>query len=161
MLITALASSLTKFRMRIELSAADNGRVTLTIIPTPINTEVGKDAPATLTRPISLTGTPEELDAELAKGEAGALSSIFATRRTLAQQIEDQKATEQAELEASRKKAAEKAAASKSKQPVQPTKADRKATPSALDIEVEEDEPSPATREVPVPEAEEVELSLY
>lgn len=140
MLISILAASLNKFRMRIELSSVKDGRIMMTIIPTPLSIEGDKETLGTLTRPISVTGTPEELDAELAKGEAGSLSSIFTTRRSLAQQIEDLAAAEKASLEASRKKAP-------AKQTSAAVKDIPKARPSALDLEMDEEEIS-ATIEI-------------
>lgn len=154
MLIQTLAPSLSKFRMKIDLAITDDGLVSLTIVPAPVKGEPNKDAPALLTRPINLIGTPEELDAELGKGEAGALASIFATRRTLAQQLEDDAAAAQAELAASRAKAAEKAAAAKKKPAptTGPTATPKPAEKSALDFDDEADPEAPAaTASTPAP----------
>lgn len=147
MLIQTLAPSLAKFRMKIDLAVMDDGLVSLTIVPAPVKGEPNKDAPALLTRPINLIGTPAELDAELGKGEAGALASIFATRRTLAQQLEDDAAAAQAELAASRAKAAEKAAAAKKKPTpttTGPATAAKPAEKSALDFDDDADPEVPA-----------------
>ncbi len=163
MLIQTLAPSLAKFRMKIDLAVMDDDLISLTIVPAPVKGEANKDAPALLTRPINLIGTPEKLDAELGKGEAGALASIFATRRTLAQQLEDDAASAQAELAASRAKAAEKAAAAKKKPAptTGPATTAKPAEKSALDFD-DADAPEKADTVAPAAaEASGDDISLF
>ena len=111
MLLTTLAPMLGRLNLRLDLSKTKDGRISVTVIPRP--SEEGSDSSGEELRPLSLTGTPEELDAELARGPEGALASMVAARRTLSEQIEaDIRATKEAaekkrlEAEQARKKPA-------------------------------------------------------
>ncbi|UXC92959.1 MULTISPECIES: PRTRC system protein E [Sphingobium] len=106
MLITNLLPLLARYSLGLDLVAGPDDTVTLTIIPRKAegakhNLDTGE------TRPISLTAPAAEIDAELAKGPDGALGELIATRRTLADQIADQRLA----AEAARTAAAEVAKA--------------------------------------------------
>ena len=100
MLITNLLPLLSRYSLGFDLVAGPDDTVTLTIIPrkmegTPDKLESGE------TRPISLTASAAEIDAELAKGENGALGQLIAARKTLADQLAEQRqAAEVARTEA-------------------------------------------------------------
>jgi len=81
----------------LSIIANDNGTITVTLIPK-AKKEGGE---AALNTPLSLTGTPEELDAEF----ANILTSYTAKRQSLAEQLE---ATE-AIMEAAKKESSKKA----------------------------------------------------
>ena len=111
MLITSLLPLLARYSLGFDLVAGAEGSVTLTIIPR--KAEGAKANPeAAEVRPISITATAAEIDAELALGEAGALGQIFAARKALGDQLaEHRAATEAAKTAASAKgKPAAKAA---------------------------------------------------
>jgi len=91
MLIANLLPLLSRYSLGFDLVAGPEGTVTLTIMPrkaegTDHKLEAGE------TRPISLTASAAEIDAELAKGEGGALGELIAVRKTLADQIAEQRA---------------------------------------------------------------------
>lgn len=110
MLITNLVPLLSRYSLGFDLMAGPDDTVTLTIIPrkaegakTPVETgEV---------RPILITGTAAEIDGELARGAEGALGQLIAARKTLADQLAQQR--QEAE-EAKAKAAAKPKAADKS-----------------------------------------------
>jgi PRTRC genetic system protein E len=107
MLITSLLPLLARYSLGCDLVAGPEGIVTLTIIPRMI--AGGGDKPdAGELRPISLTASATEIDAELAKGEEGALGQLIAGRKGLADQIAEQRQA----TEAARAAAAAKAKAS-------------------------------------------------
>ncbi|MBN9990870.1 PRTRC system protein E, partial [Listeria monocytogenes] len=64
--------------------------VTLTVIPRKAEGS-GAKLEAGETRPISITASAAEIDAELAKGPDGALGELIATRKALADQIAEQR----------------------------------------------------------------------
>jgi PRTRC genetic system protein E len=90
MLITSLLPLLSRYSLGFNLVAGPADTVTLTVIPrkaegsthTPEGGEI---------RPISITATAAEIDAELAKGSDGALGQLIATRKALADQIAEQR----------------------------------------------------------------------
>ena len=103
MLITSLLPLLARYGLGFDLVAGTDGVVTLTILPR-------KAACATNTveagelRPISITGTAAEIDEELARGTDGALGQLIAARKSLADQLAEQRvATEQSKTAASAK----------------------------------------------------------
>lgn len=103
MLITSLLPLLARYSLGLDLAAGPGDIVTLTIIP-----RKAEGAKATLesgeARPIAITATAAEIDAELAKGEEGALGQIFAARKELGDQLaEHRAATEVAKKAASAK----------------------------------------------------------
>ena len=102
MIITNLVPLLTRYSMHLDLVAGSDGNVTVTIIP---RRAEGTSNPADADlRPISITATAAEIDAELAKGIEGALGQLVQQRKSLADQIAEQAA---AAAEAAKKKAEE------------------------------------------------------
>ena len=90
MLITNLLPLLARYSLGLDLVAGPDDTVTLTVMPR--KAEGAKHSlDSGETRPISITATAVEIDAELAKGPDGALGELIATRRTLADQIADQR----------------------------------------------------------------------
>ena len=90
MLISSLLPMLARYSLGFDLVAGANDTVTLTILPR--KAEGAKDnLEASETRPISITATAAEIDAELARGPDGALGQLIASRRTLADQIAEQR----------------------------------------------------------------------
>ncbi|WP_010545923.1 PRTRC system protein E [Sphingomonas elodea] len=113
MLITSLLPMLARYSLGLDLAAGPDGTVTLTILPR--KAEGAKAAlDAGEARPISITATAAEIDAELARGEEGALGQIFAARKTLADQLaEHRAATEAAKSATAKAKPAAKPAEAK------------------------------------------------
>lgn len=108
MLITNLLPLLTRYSLQLDLVASSDGNVTATIIP---RRAEGTSNPADADmRPISITATAAEIDAELAKGIEGALGQLVQQRKSLADQIADQAA---AAAEAKKKAEEAKKTASK------------------------------------------------
>ena len=89
MLITGLLPLLARYSLGFDLVAGADGTVTLTIIPRMAAPAVPDTAEV---RPIAITATAAELDAELALGEGGALGQIFAARKSLGDQLAEQRA---------------------------------------------------------------------
>lgn len=128
MLITSLLPLLSRYSLGCDLVAGSDA-VTVTIIPRKA-TGSKHDLDAGEVRPISITGTAAEIDAELAKGADGALGQLIAARKSLADQIAEQRdAAEQAKTTSAAKtkgaskttaKPAEKPAAEKSAVPADP-----------------------------------------
>ncbi|RSV44387.1 PRTRC system protein E [Sphingomonas sp. ABOLE] len=102
MLITSLLPMLARYSLGLDLVAGPDDTVTLTIVP-----RKGEGAKAALdageARPISITATAAEIDAELARGEEGALGQIFAARKTLADQLAEHRAATETAKSASAK----------------------------------------------------------
>ena len=98
----------------IMVSAAAEGAMTVTVLPQ------GKDQNAALNTPLSVTATPEELDAEL----PAVLTGYVSTRSTLAETLENVKTI----MEMAGKTASEAA-----------TKAATKSTSNAVSTTVDED----------------------
>jgi PRTRC genetic system protein E len=126
MLITCLLPLLRRYSLGFDLVAGPDDTVTLTVIPrkpdgATHNLESGE------ARPISITASAAEIDAELARGEGGALGELVAARKTLADQIAEQREV----AEAARTAAAEtaKARAPAAKAPGSVTKTPAPASP--------------------------------
>lgn len=90
MMITSLLPLLTRYSLGLDLTAGPDDTVTLTVIPRKApgatqNLEAGE------VRPISITATAAEIDAELAKGAEGALGQLIAARKGLGDQIAEQR----------------------------------------------------------------------
>lgn len=111
MLITSLLPLLSRYSLGFDLVAGPDETVTLTILPR--KSEGTKHVPeGGEVRPISITGTAAEIDAELAKGSDGALGQLIAARKGLGDQIAEQlKAAEDAKVAAAKSKPAAKPAA--------------------------------------------------
>lgn len=134
MLITSLLPLLARYSLGFDLVAGADGVVTLTVMPR--KAEGAKHAPeAGEVRPISITAPAAEIDAELAKGEGGALGQLFAARKELGDQIAEQR---QAAEDA-------KAAASKKAKPATPAP-----TPAKAAAPAKAPEPAPAKPGEPV-----------
>jgi len=125
MLITNLLPLLASYSLGFDLVAGPDDTVTLTVIPR--KAEGAKHGlEAGETRPISITATAAEIDAELGRGTDGALGQLIASRKTLADQIADQRqAAEDARVaaaEAAKAKAATKVTVAKTTTPASPAK---------------------------------------
>ncbi len=116
MLLTNLLPLLSRYSLGFDLVAGANDTVTLTIIPRKAEGAKHNLEPGEV-RPISITATAEEIDAELGKGTDGALGQLFASRKALGDQLAEQReAAETAKAAAATKakpaaKAVEKSAA--------------------------------------------------
>lgn len=140
MLISSLLPLLERYSLGFDLVAGPDGTVTLTVIPR--NAE-GKtqSLESGETRPISLTATAAEIDAELAKGADGALGQLITTRRTLADQIAEQREATEAARAASAEAAKAKAASAPPRSSTSAS-APTAPAPSALPAEAKSDEPA-------------------
>ena len=77
MLVTSLLPLLVRYSLGLDMVAGPDETVTLTIIPR----KAGPKSAAldgSETRPISITASAEEIDAELARGANGALGQLIA-----------------------------------------------------------------------------------
>lgn len=109
MLITSLLPMLERYSLGLDLTAGADGVVTVTIMPRKAP-GAKHDPKAAEVRPIAITATAAEIDAELAKGDAGALGQMLAERKSLADQIAEQLAAAQHAKTAAAKPAAGKKA---------------------------------------------------
>jgi PRTRC genetic system protein E len=90
MLITSLLPLLSRYSLGFNLVAGPDDTVTLTVIPR--KAEGGKHSlESGEARPISITASAAEIDAELAKGTDGALGQLISARKALADQIAEQR----------------------------------------------------------------------
>lgn len=126
MLITALLPLLTRYSLGFDLVASDSHLVTLTIIPRKAEGSKTAAEPAEI-RPISITATAAEIDAELALGEAGALGQMFAARKSLGDQLAEHRAAAEAAKTAASTKAKP---AAKAPEPAKPAPAPAAAAPA-------------------------------
>ncbi|WP_267433807.1 PRTRC system protein E [Sphingomonas sp. GM_Shp_1] len=112
MLITSLLPLLSRYSLGFDLVAGPDETVTLTILPR--KAEGSKVVTPGELRLISITGTAAEIDAELARGEEGALGQLIATRKAMADQLAEQRAAaEQAKSATAKAKPAAKPSAEK------------------------------------------------
>jgi PRTRC genetic system protein E len=140
MLITRLLPLLTRYSLAFDLVAGPDGTVTLTVIPrkaesTAPNLDVGE------TRPISITASAAEIDAELARGTDGALGQLIASRKSLADQIAEQRQTAEAARTAAAEAAKAKAAAAPPKTTA-PATAPKAPAPSSPPADAKPEEPA-------------------
>ena len=139
MLIASLLPLLTRYSLGFDLVAGPDNTVTLTVIPRTAE-GAGAKLEAGETRPISITASAAEIDAELAKGAHGALGELIATRKTLADQIAEQRqAAEAARTAAAEAAKAKAAAASKTASPTNAAKVPARTSPPA---DAKPDEPA-------------------
>jgi len=136
MLITNLLPLLARYSLGFDLVAGPDDTVTLTVIPrrqegAAHKLETGE------TRPISLTASAAEIDAELAKGEDGALGQLITIRKTLADQLAEQREAADAARTAAAEAAKAKAATSTPKPASTAAKVPATASPPA-DAKAEE-----------------------
>lgn len=129
MLITSLLPLLSRYSLGFDLIAGPGDTVTLTVIPR--KAEGAKQTEAGEVRPISITATAAEIDAELAKGADGALGQLITTRKALGDQIAEQRqAAEDAKTAAVKAKPAAKAPApAKKPEPAAPVAAPTESKP--------------------------------
>ncbi|PHP18759.1 PRTRC system protein E [Sphingobium sp. IP1] len=90
MLITSLLPLLSRYSLGLDLVAGPDGAVTMTIMPRKAEGSAHKPEGGEV-RPISITATAAEIDAELAKGEGGALGELIAARKALGDQLAEQR----------------------------------------------------------------------
>jgi PRTRC genetic system protein E len=89
-LITSLLPLLSRYSLGLDLSAGPDENVTLIVMPR--KAEGSKHTPgAAEIRPISITATAAEIDAELALGEQGALGQLIVSRKALGDQLAEQR----------------------------------------------------------------------
>ncbi len=146
MLVTSLLPLLARYSLGFDLVAGPDETVTLTIIPRKADPKSAA-LDASETRPISITASAGEIDAELARGSDGALGQLIATRKTLADQIAEQRqADEDAKADAAEaaKERAAKASATKaaSTKPPAPTSPPKIQTPTCPPADAKPDEPA-------------------
>jgi PRTRC genetic system protein E len=137
MLITTLLPLLARYSLGFDLVAGPDDTVTLTVIPRRHEGAADK-LESGETRPISLTASAADIDAELAKGEDGALGQLIAARKTLADQLAEQRQA----ADAARTAAAEAAKAKATTPTPKPTTASAK-------VEAPASPPADATAEEP------------
>lgn len=107
MLITSLLPLLSRYSLGLDLVAGPSDTVTLTVMPRKAAGAKHDPAGGEI-RPISITATAAEIDAELAKGEDGALGQLIVTRKALGDQIAEQRqAAEEAKSAAAKAKPAQ------------------------------------------------------
>ncbi|RIA46426.1 PRTRC genetic system protein E [Hephaestia caeni] len=140
MLIVNLLPLLPRYSLGFDLIAGPDDTVTLTIIPRKArnaspNLEGGE------ARPISITASAAEIDAELAKGTDGALGQLIAARKTLAEQIAEQREAADAARTAAAEAAKAKTAAAKPKASV-PAAPAQAAAPTSPPASARADEPA-------------------
>jgi len=138
MLIASLLPLLTRYSLGFDLVVGPDDTVTLTVIPRKAETADPKLDPGE-TRPISLTASAAEIDAELAKGTDGALGQLIASRKALADQL-----TEQRQAAEAAKTAAAEAAKAKAAAAPKPARA-----PSAAKVQAASSLPADAKPEEP------------
>lgn len=139
MLITSLMPLLGSYSLAFDLVAGADDVVTLIIIPRIAEGKTHKPEAGEL-RPISITATAVEIDAELAKGAEGALGELIATRKTLADQIATQRDAAEAARTASAEAARAKAASPKPAATT--TSATASPAPGALPADAKSEEPA-------------------
>lgn len=124
MLIASLLPLLSRYSLAIDLVAGPDETVTLTVIPRRPEGASHKTE-ANEIRPISITARAQEIDAELARGAEGALGQLVASRKTLADQLAEQRQA----AEDARTAAAEAAKAKAATAPSKPGPASPASTP--------------------------------
>ncbi len=141
MLISSLLPLLGSYSLAFDLVAGADDVVTLIIIPRIAEGKTHK-AEAGELRPISITATAAEIDAELSKGAAGALGGLIAARKTLADQIATQRGAAEAARAASAEAAKAKAASTPPKSAGPTTIAPAAPAPGALPADAKSEEPA-------------------
>ena len=136
MLIANLLPLLDRYSLGFDLVAGPDKTLTLTVIPRKAESASAK-LEAGEARPISITATAAEIDAELAKGSEGALGQLIAARKTLADQIAEQRQAAEDARAAAAETAKAKAAAAKKAAPASPAKA-----PTSPPADAKADEPA-------------------
>ncbi|MCY1169735.1 PRTRC system protein E [Sphingomonas echinoides] len=140
MLISSLLPLLTRYSLGFDLVAGPDNTVTLTVIPRKAEGS-GAKLEAGETRPISITASAAEIDAELAKGPDGALGELIATRKALADQIAEQRQAAEAARTAAADAAKAKTVAGAAKTP-SPATAAKAPAPASPPADAKPDEPA-------------------
>lgn len=144
MLIQSLLPLLSRYSLRLDLVTGPDDTVTLTVIPRKPEGK-GPNLDSSEIRPISITASAAEIDAELGRGTNGALGQLIATRKTLADQLADQRQADEdakaAAAEAAKARAA-KAAAAKTTTSTSPARAASVPAPSSPPADAKPDEPA-------------------
>jgi PRTRC genetic system protein E len=140
MLISSLMPLLTRYSLGFDLVAGPDETVTLTVIPRKAEGKTHALETAE-TRPISITASAAEIDAELARGADGALGELIAARKSLADQIADQRQAADAARAASAEAAKTKAQAPTPKLNA-PTSAAKVPTPGTPPADAKPGEPA-------------------
>jgi len=131
MLIANLLPLLTHYSLGFDLVAGPDDTVTLTIIPRKAEGAASKLDPGE-TRPIAITASAAEIDVELGRGTEGALGQLIASRKTLADQLAEQRQAAEAARTAAAAAAKAKVTAAATKTPAtSPAKAPSSSTPPA------------------------------
>lgn len=141
MLVTSLLPLLARYSLGFDLIAGPDETVTLTIIPRKADSKSAA-LEASETRPISITARAAEIDAELARGADGALGQLIATRRTLADQIAEQRLADEAARAAAAEAAKAKAAKNAAAKPPVPTSPPKIQSPTSPPQNAKADEPA-------------------
>ena len=139
MLVTSLLPLLARYSLTLDVVAGPDETVTLTIIP-----RKAEGATATLdtseTRPIAITASAAEIDAELARGAEGALGQLIAARKTLADQLAGQREVAEAARTAAIEAA--KAKSASAPKPSASTTAAKTPAPATPPADAKADEPA-------------------
>ena len=130
MLITSLLPLLSHYSLGFDLVAGPDDTVTLTIMPRKV-AGVAQNLEAGEARPISITASAAEIDAELGRGADGALGQLMASRKTLADQIAEQRQAAELARTAAAQAAKPNTAADKQAVPATPVKASAANNPPA------------------------------
>lgn len=141
MLVTSLLPLLARYSLGFDLVAGPDDTVTLTIIPRKADPK-SPVLESSETRPISITASAAEIDAELARGSDGALGQLIATRRTLADQIAEQRQADEDAKAAAAQAAKAKAANATATKPPAPTSPPKIQTPTSPPADAKPDEPA-------------------
>ena len=141
MLVTSLLPLLVRYSLGLDMVAGPDETVTLTIIPRKADPKSAA-LDASETRPISITASAAEIDAELSRGEDGALGQLIATRRTLADQIAEQRQADEDAKAAAAEAAKARAAKTATAKPTAPTNSARGQAPSSPPADAKPDEPA-------------------
>lgn len=141
MLVTSLLPLLARYSLGFDLVAGPDETVTLTVIPRKADPK-SPTLDASETRPISITASAAEIDAELARGSDGALGQLIATRRTLADQIAEQRRADEEAKAAAAEAAKVKVAKATASKPPAPTTPPKIQTPTSPPADAKADEPA-------------------
>lgn len=141
MLITSLLPLLARYSLGFDLVAGPDETVTLTIIPRKADPK-SPSLDASETRPISITASAAEIDAELGRGVEGALGQLIATRKTLADQIAEQQQADEDAKAAAAEAAKAKAAKTTAAKPPVPTSPPKIQTPTSPPADARPEEPA-------------------
>lgn len=136
MIITTLLPLLTRYSLQLDLVASSDGQVTVTVIPR--RAEGSSNAADADLRPISITATAAEIDAELARGIEGALGQLVQSRKSLADQIAEQAKAAESAAKAKAEDAAKKASAKPAAKPATPVPAPAAAATPPVEAKAEE-----------------------